>query len=70
LPDNEDDQEIVYGNDELETGVFSLIISWVQSLMADGVSDEAAREKVASYLDEVSEALRSYNKAEGNTSND
>ena len=70
MPDEEDDAGVIYGNSELEIGVFSLVISWVHMLTIDGLGDEQAREQVATYLDKVAEALRSYNNTEGVNTND
>lgn len=71
MPDNHEEEDIIfYGSDEMETGVFSMIITWIQMLRADGVEDYQARIEVADYLDRVSEALRSHENTEGNTTND
>lgn len=45
------------GANELETGIFSLAITWVQALSVD-LGDERARGVVADYLNSLALTLR------------
>ncbi len=61
------DNEPAYdGANELETGIFSFAITWVQALAAD-LGDEKARGVVADYLDSLARTLRTLDEEGSNT---
>ena len=51
-------------NPEIEQGIFSLAITWIQTLVAQGVGEEEARERVALYLHKLCTALEEYENQE------